>query len=84
VQSRFFEIYLFLLQNLVLKVTYLHYYVVLQHIIILLVDLNLGPISTPLLVVEIEILAPSWAIFGAPTHLISTPTWERCLVFDQT
>jgi hypothetical protein len=74
-----------MLQNLVLKVAYLYYSMVLEHIVLLLVYLGLGLISTPLLFAGLEILkAPSWAIFSAPTHLISTFVWERFVVLDQT
>jgi len=48
------------------------------------VDLGPCPISTPLLPAEFKILAPSWAISGAPAHLISPPTWEKYVVLDKT
>jgi hypothetical protein len=41
---------------------------------------RIDPMSAPLLVVELEILAPSWAISNVPTHLMSTLTWERFVV----
>jgi hypothetical protein len=63
-----------MLQNVVLKVTYLHYSLVLEHIVVLLVDLGPNFVSTPLLSIQLEILAPSWAILDAPTHLIFVPT----------
>jgi hypothetical protein len=72
-----------MLQNLVLKVAYLQYSMVLKHIILFLVDLGLRPVSTPLLFDGLEILAFSWAIFGAPTHLIFALAWERFVVMDQ-
>jgi hypothetical protein len=53
-----------------------------EHIVVLLVDLGLGLVSIPLLVVELEILAPSWAIFNALAHLISALAWERFVVLD--
>ncbi len=56
---------------------------VLKHIVVLLVDPCPGPISTPLLPIELEILALSWAISNALAHLISIPPWERFLVLDQ-
>jgi hypothetical protein len=43
---------------------------VLEQIVVPLVDLSLGLISPPLLHVGLKILAPSWAIYNAPTHLI--------------
>jgi len=73
-----------MLQNLVLKVAYLHYFVVLEQIIVFMVDLGLGFISIPLLAIKFEIMAPSWAIFDALPHLISTFAWERSVVLDQT
>jgi hypothetical protein len=63
-----------MLQNLVLKVTYLHYSTVLKLIIILLVDLGPSPIFVLLLPIELEILAPSWAISSVLAHLIFAPT----------
>jgi hypothetical protein len=82
VQSIFLQIYLFLLWNLVLKVAYLHYFMVLEHIVILLVDLGLGRVFTLLLLVGLEIIASSYAIFGAPAHLISALAWERFVALD--
>jgi hypothetical protein len=40
--------------------------------------MDLGPsfIFVLLLPFELEILAPSWAIIGAPAHLISILAWE--------
>ncbi len=43
---------------------------VLEQIVALMVDLVLDLISTPPLFTRLEVMAPSWAIFGAPTHLI--------------
>jgi hypothetical protein len=47
----------------------------MEQIVVLLVGSNL--VSTLLLVVKLEILAPSWAISDAPTHLIFVLAWER-------
>jgi hypothetical protein len=47
---------------------------VLEQIVVLMVHPSLGFVSTPLLVIELEILALAWAIFGALAHLISGPT----------
>jgi hypothetical protein len=59
-----------MLQNLVVKVTYLHYLVVLEYIVELLVDLGPCAISLLLLLDGLEILAPFWAISGVLAHLI--------------
>ncbi len=82
VQSRSLQIHLCLLQNLVLKVAYLHCSVVLEQIVELLVDLGQTHVYN-LLVVDLETLALFWAIFNAPAHLISTPIWERLVVLIQ-
>jgi hypothetical protein len=71
-----------MLQNLVLKITYLHYYVVLEQIIVLLVDLGPSLVYAPLLPIKLEILALSWSISSAPAHLIFTPTWEKYVILD--
>jgi hypothetical protein len=70
VQSKFLQIYLFLLQNLVWKVAYFHYYVVLEHIVVLLVHRGLGHVSALLTPNELEIMVPFWAFSNAPPHLI--------------
>jgi hypothetical protein len=70
------------LQNLVFKVANLHYYLAFEQIVALMVDLILGCIFALLLPVKFEILAPSWAISGAPTHLISSLALERSMVLD--
>jgi hypothetical protein len=70
-----------MLQNLVLKVAHLHYSMVMEQIVILLVDPNQNPIFVPLLAVKLKILAP-WAISHVPAHLISSPTWEKLVVLD--
>jgi hypothetical protein len=57
--------------NLVLKVADLHYYVVLEQIVVHLVDPSLDPMCVPLLVIGLEILAPPWTFSGVPTHLKS-------------
>jgi hypothetical protein len=57
---------------------------VLEHIIVLMVDLGPDLVFAILLVIELEILAPFWAIFDALTHLIFAPTWERYVVLYQT
>jgi hypothetical protein len=72
-----------MLQNLVLKATYLHYSMVMEQIVVLIVDPGQNPIYVPLLIVEFETLTPSWAIFDAPTHLTSVHAWEKLVVLDQ-
>jgi hypothetical protein len=62
----------------------LHYFMVLEQIIILLVDMGLSFIYAPLLAAELEILVPSWAFFNVPTHLMFTRAWERSMVLDKT
>jgi hypothetical protein len=56
--------------------------VVLEQIIILLVDLGLGLVFALLLVIELEILTPSWAIFYVFAHLIFALAWETSMVLD--
>jgi len=73
-----------MLKSLVLKVAYLHYSMVLEQIIILLVNPSLGFIYAPLLATELEILAPSWAFSDVSTHLMFTPTWKGSMVLDKT
>ncbi len=48
---------------------------VLEKIIVLLVDPSPGPVFAPLLVVELEILAPFKAICDAPIHIIFALVW---------
>jgi len=48
------------------------------------VDLGPSLVFVLLLLIELEILALSWAISNAPAHLISTPAWERPMLLDQT
>jgi hypothetical protein len=67
---------------LVLKATYLDYSVVMEQIVVVLVDFGQNLVSTPLLTIELETLAPSWAIFDVPTHLTFAPTWEKWVVLD--
>jgi hypothetical protein len=55
---------------------------VLEQIVAFLVDLVLGPVSAPLLLVKIEILAPFWAISGVSSHMIYALVLERYVVLD--
>jgi hypothetical protein len=55
----------------------------MEQIIVYLMDLSQNLISTRLLTIELETLAPSQAIFDAPTHLTSTLAWEKWVVLDQ-
>jgi hypothetical protein len=50
--------------------------------VVLLVDHGQNPTSTPLLTSKVETLTPFWAIFDTPTHLTSTPAWEKWVVSD--
>jgi len=55
---------------------------VLEQIVALFVDLVLGLVSILLLFIGIKIMAPSWAISNASTHLICFLTLERSMVLD--
>jgi hypothetical protein len=55
---------------------------VLKQIVALFVDLILGLISIPLLLVGLKILAPSWAISTALAHLIYSLALEISMVLD--
>jgi hypothetical protein len=57
---------------------------VLEQIVAFLVDVVPDPISILLLLIGLQILAPSWAIFGVPAHLISSLFLERSMVLDWT
>jgi hypothetical protein len=57
-----------MLHNLVLKATYLHYSMVMELIIELLVDRDQNFVYAPLLTVELEILVPFWAISNILAH----------------
>jgi hypothetical protein len=46
------------------------------------VDPSPNLVSIPLLVAELETLAPSWAIFDALANLIFVLAWERFVVLD--
>jgi hypothetical protein len=61
-------------QNLVLKATYLHYSMVMKQIVVLIMDHGQNLIFAPLLTIELETLAFSWAIFDVLTPLTSDPT----------
>jgi len=45
----------------------------MEQIVVFLVDPGQNPVSVPLLAIELEILAPSWAISNVLAHLISIP-----------
>jgi len=55
---------------------------VVEHIIILLVDLSRNLTFFHLLIIEVGTLTP-WAIFNALAHLTSAPTWEKWVISDQ-
>jgi hypothetical protein len=71
-----------MLQKLVLKATYLHFFVVMEHIVVLLVDPTQNPISVPLMTTKLENVTLSYAILDAPIHLTSTFAWEKLVVSD--
>jgi hypothetical protein len=71
-----------MLQNLVLTTTYLHFFVVMEQIVVLLVDPSQNLASAFLLIIKVETLIP-WAISDAPTHLTSLPAWEKWVISDQ-
>jgi hypothetical protein len=56
---------------------------VVEHIIILLVDLSQNLTFVHLLIIEVGTLTPSWAIFNAFAHLTFAPTWEKWVISDQ-
>jgi len=62
------------------KGSYLHYFVVLEQIVAHMVDLVLAFISAIPLLHELAIVVPFWAIFGAPSHLISSLDLKRFVV----
>ncbi len=43
-------------------------------VVVLLIDFGQNPISAPLMTTKFETLAPSSAIFDAPTHPTFVPT----------
>jgi hypothetical protein len=55
---------------------------VLEHIVVLLVDLGLGIIFTLMLAIEFEIMAPSWANSIIFSLLIFVHAWEKYEVLD--
>ncbi len=57
-----------MLQNLVLKATYLHYSMVMGQIAKLIMDRDQNPIYVPFLTTELETLAPFSAISNIPAH----------------
>jgi hypothetical protein len=66
-------------------VAYLHYFVVLEQIVVPLMDPGPSLVFVPLLVVEFDIMAPSWeAFFDVHAHFIYVFAWERLVVLDQT
>jgi hypothetical protein len=47
----------------------------MEQIVVLLVDPGQNPISAPLLITELKILVPSWAIFDTLAHMTSIRAW---------
>jgi hypothetical protein len=71
VQSRLLQIYSTLLQNLVLKVAHLHYFVVMEHIAKRLVDCDQNLHLCWLLFLKL------WILLGPPLILlVATPLWR--------
>ncbi len=83
VQSRLFQIHSCMLQNLVLKASYLHYFVAMEQIVVFLVGPGQKNLFIILLTTKLETLTLSWAISNAPTFLTSTAAWEKLVVLDQ-
>jgi hypothetical protein len=69
---------------MVLKVAYLHNYVVLEQVVADQIDLVLPFASTPLVLPRLEIVAPFWAIFVAVAHLISSLALKRYVILCLT
>jgi len=84
VQFKLLQIHSCLLQNLVLEATNLHYFVLMEHIVGLLVDLSPNHVSTPLLIVVLETMAPFWTISDTLIDQTFTLAWEKSVVLDQT
>ncbi len=80
---RLLQLHSFLLQNLVLKVAYFHYFVVMEHIIGLMVDVDQNLVFVPLLTIDLETLALFWAISNTLAHQTSPLTWEKLIILDQ-
>jgi len=55
----------------------------MEHILKLLIDCDQNLVSILLLIVELETLAPFWAISNTPTHQSSTLAWEKLVILDQ-
>jgi hypothetical protein len=66
---------------LVLKATYLHYFVVMEQTTELLVDLGQNLVFAPLLTIVLEIVAP-WASFDIPIDQTFALTWDKLVVLD--
>jgi len=55
----------------------------MEHIVGLLVDLSQNHVSTPLLIVVLETMAPFWTIFDTLVDQTFTLDWEKMVVLDQ-
>jgi hypothetical protein len=55
----------------------------MEQIVILLVDQGQNHVFPPLLIVELELLIPSWAIYDARAHLIFDFSCKGLMVLDQ-
>jgi hypothetical protein len=58
--------------------TYLHYSIVLEQIVVLLVDPSLDPTCVPLLTIGLDILAPAWAFWCSHPFEICSYLKEIC------
>ncbi len=83
VQSRLLQIHSFLLHNLILKATCLHYSVVMEQITEFIINYDQNYVSTPLLTTKLETLAPFWAISYTFAHHTSILAWEKFVILDQ-
>jgi hypothetical protein len=54
----------------------------MEQIVVLLMDPSQNPIFVLLLIIKLETMAPSWAIFDVLALLTFAPTWEKLIVFD--
>jgi len=57
-----------------------HFFVVLELIIAHKANLVLPPTYVPLVPLELEIMAPFWAMFFAPAHLIPSLALKKSMV----
>ncbi len=56
---------------------------VMEQIIVPLVVPGQNPIYAFMVTIELETLAPSWAIFNVLVHRTFAPAWEKLVILDQ-